>query len=239
MVGSSLSLAPNSKVELSLMAVDNKAKVHGARNDSLTLNLKPETKTRVEQTGVRLLNRIDLPPGRYQLRVAARDTVNAALGSIVYDLEIPDFYKQPLSISGLAITSMSGSAIMTARPDDQLKAVLPASPIAIRTFPQNDEIALFAEVYDNTGKTAHKVDIVTSIITDEGKVVFKTEDERDSSELQGSKGGYGYTVRIPMTDVAPGLYVLNVEARSRLGNNVSATRQVRVRVVPPMGGPRQ
>jgi hypothetical protein len=222
-----------------MMAIDNNAKVFGARNDALTLNLRPDTKTRVEQTGVRMLNRVDLPPGRYQVRIAARDTANAALGSVIYDLEVPDFYKQPISLSGIAMTSMSGSALMTAKPDEQLKAVLPAAPIAIRTFPQNDEMALFAEVYDNSGKTPHKVDIVTSIVTDDGKTVFKTEDERDSSELQGAKGGYGYTARIPMNDIAPGLYVLNVEARSRLGNNVTATRQVRFRVIPPVGGPRQ
>jgi VWFA-related protein len=239
MGGRGLSLAANSKVDISLMAVDNKAKVHGARNDALSLNLRPETKARIEQTGLRVLNRLNLPPGRYQLRVAARDSVNTALGSVIYDLEVPDFYKQTFSVSGLAMTSMSGSAMMTAQPDEQLKSVLPAAPIGLRTFPQNDEIALFAEVYDNSGKAPHKVDIVTSVLTDEGKVLFKTEDERDSSELQGAKGGYGYTTRIPLSDVPPGLYVLSVEARSRLGTDIAATRQVQFRVVPAVRGPQQ
>ena len=65
------------------------------------MNLRPETRARVEQTGVRLLNRIDLPPGRYQLRVAARDTGRRRVGSVIYDLEVPDFYKLPFSMSGL------------------------------------------------------------------------------------------------------------------------------------------
>ena len=123
------------------------------------------------------------------------------------------------------------SSMMTARPDEQLKAVLPAPPIAMRTFANNDELAVFAEVYDNSGKAPHKVDIVTSVLTDEGKPVFKTEDERDSAELQGAKGGFGYTARVPLSELSPGLYVLNVEARSRLGNNTSITRQVQFRIV--------
>ena len=237
--GRDLSLGTNSKVDISLMAVDNKAKIYGARTDSLTLNLKPETKSRVEQTGVRVLNRLELPVGRYQIRVAARDSVKNLVGSVIYDLEVPDFYKQPIALSGLTMTSLAGAAMMTARPDDQLKMVLPAPPIALRVFTQNDELAVFAEVYDNSGKTPHKVDIVTSVLTDEGKTVFKNEDSHDSSELQGAKGGYGFTTRVPLSEIAPGSYVLNVEARSRLGNDITTTRQAQFRIVSPVLSPQR
>lgn len=241
LLGRSLSLANGSRLDVSYMAVDNKAKAHGARNDSITLNLRPDTKTRIEQTGLRMLNRMDLAPGRYQLRVAARDSGNTALGSVVYDLEVPDFYKAPMAMSGLTLTSLAGASMATMKPDEQLKSVLPAPPVALRAFPQNDEIALFAEVYDNSGKAPHKVDIVTSVITDDGKTMFKIQDERDSSDLQGGKGGYGYTARVPLSDIPPGLYVLSVDARSRLGEEPTATRQVLIRVVPPIPvrGPQQ
>jgi len=229
--GRDLTLGENSKVDISLMAIDNKAKIFGASNSSLTLNLRPETKARVEQSGVRVLNRVDLPPGRYQVRAAARDAGKNLLGSVIYDLEVPDFYKQNMSMSGVMLTSLAGAAMMTAKPDEQLKAVLPAPPVGLRTFPQNDEIALFTEIYDNSGKAPHKVDIATSVLTDEGKQVFKVEDQRDSSELAGAKGGYGYTTRVPLSDIPPGLYVLNVEARSRLGNDNVVTRQVQFRVL--------
>jgi VWFA-related protein len=231
LVGRDLTLDSNSKVEISYMAIDAKAKIWGAHTDSLTLNLRPESRARVEETGVRILNRLDLPPGRYQVRVAARDAAKAIVGSIITDVDVPDFYKQPIGLSGIALTSMSGSASMTARPDDQLKAVMPAPPIAQRSFPQNDEVALFAEVYDNSGGTAHKVDIVTTVLTDEGKVLFKNEETRDSSELQGARGGFGYTTRVPMSDLAPGPYVLRVEAHSRLGQEPTVTREIQFTVV--------
>jgi hypothetical protein len=152
---------------------------------------------------------------------------------------VPDFYKQQFSLSGVALTSLAGAAMMTAKPDEQLKAVLPAPPIGLRTFPQNDELALFAEIYDNSGKAPHKVDIVTSVQTDEGKIVFKTEDQRDSSELAGAKGGYGYSTRVPLSEIPPGLYVLNVEAKSRLGKDAADKRQVQFRVVSAVRGPQQ
>ena len=51
-----------------------------------------------------------------------------------------------------------------------------------------------------------------------GQSVFQSREERDSSELGGSSGGYGFSARIPLKDIAPGLYVLRVEAQSRVGD---------------------
>ena len=214
--GRDLALPPNGKVELSYLAVDAKGKTFGARNNSLTLNLKPETRDRVMKTGFRLLNRVDLPPGRYQMRVATHET-GGNVGSVLFDFEVPDFHKLPFSMSGLLITSLSGSAMVTAKGDDQTREVLPAPPIAQRTFPQNDEIAVFAEIYDDGKAAPHKIDIITMIRNDVGTIFFKNEEERDSKELEGKRGGYGYTARIPLTGLQPGPYVLSVEGRSRLG----------------------
>jgi hypothetical protein len=86
------------------------------------------------------------------------------------------------------------------------------------------------EVYDNQPQPPHKVDITTSVLTDEGRVVFKTAEERNSTELQGKSGGYGVTAQIPLTGFAPGLYVLKVEALSRAGTPVTVTREVPFRV---------
>jgi hypothetical protein len=133
-------------------------------------------------------------------------------------------------MSGLVLTSLSGASLATARVDEQLKAVLPVPPTAQRTFPQNDELALFAEIYDDGRAPDHKVDIVTTVRSDTGTVLFMSEEERASDELQGQRGGYGYTSRVPLTDLPAGLYVLRVEARSRIGDHTAASREVRFRV---------
>jgi hypothetical protein len=231
--GRDLRMAQNDQLQVSYVAIDAQGKVRGGNTDALTMNLKPETKTRIGEHGVRMLNRIEIPPGRYQLRVAAHDGGGGAIGSVLYDLTIPDFMKAPIGMSGIVLTSAASSLRPTVRPDEQLRAVLPASPVANRFFPQNDEIALFAEVYDNSARTPHKVDITTTITTDEGKVLFKADEERDSSDLGGRSGGYGFTAKIPMKDLPPGSYVLTVAARSRVSPNPSVERQVRIAVTDP------
>ncbi len=236
--GRDMKLDANSKILLSYIALDANGKVKGGNTDSLTLtNLKPESKARIERTGLRMLNRLDLPPGKYQLRIAAHDPSGGNVGSVQYDLDVPDFVKAPFSISGLVLTSASGSAFPTAKADEQLKPMLPGPPIALRTFPQNDEIALFAEVYDNAGASPHKVDITTTVTTDEGKVLFKTDEVRDSTDLGGKRGGYGYTTRVPLKDLALGSYVLKVEARSRLGATPPVARELQFSVEAPRPAP--
>jgi VWFA-related protein len=242
MRGRDLKPGANDKLELSYMAFDAQGKVRGGNTDAITLNLKPETKARVEQTGIRLLNRLDLPPGRYQLRFAAHDTNGGNIGSVLYDLEVPDFSKGgALNMSGVVLTSMTAAVQPTARPDEQLRDVLPGPPAALRSFPQNDVVALFAEVYDADGDKPHKVDIMSTVTSDTGQVLFKADEQRDSADLGGKRGGYGYTAKIPMKDLPPGAYVLKVEARSRLGAGATTAREVRFAVdgAPPAPGQRQ
>src|SRR3954465_15445093 len=236
--GRDMKVDPNSKILLSYLAIDANGKVKGGNTDSLTLtNLKPESKARIEQTGLRMLNRLDLPPGKYQLRIAAHDSGGGNVGSVQYDLDVPDYAKAPFSISGLVLTSPSGSALPPVKADEQLKPMLPGPPIARRSFPQNDEVVLFTQVYDNAGATPHKVDITTTVTTDEGRVLFKTEETRDSTDLGGKRGGYGYTTRVPMKDLAPGSYVLKVDAKSRLGNTPPVARELQFTVEAPRPAP--
>jgi hypothetical protein len=231
LLGRDLTLGPKSRVEVSFLAFDAHGNVHGARNQALALDLRPETRTRVEQTGIRLLNRVELPPGRYQLRVAARDPGKGSVGAVTYNLEVPDFSEQEIGLSGLTVTSLAGDDMFTPRQDDQLADVLPAAPVALRTFPQHDELALFAEMYDR-GSGEREVTLGSTVLAADGRVVHETKERIDASALDAAKRRYRYSVRIPLDDFAPGRYMLNVEARSSIGNTRPAIRQIAFTVAP-------
>jgi hypothetical protein len=145
-VGDNLNLSEKNSLELSYMALDTKREMRAGNSDRLSLNLRPETRVRAQQTGIRILNRMDLDPGRYQVRVASHDSMGGAVGSVTWDLEVPDFSKDPLMMSGIVLTSVTSSGYGQGRTDAE---GVPAQPTALRAFPQDDELALFAEVYDN------------------------------------------------------------------------------------------
>lgn len=222
----------NNQLEIVVTAADYGGKSFPGDRATLTLAMKPDSVQRLRAGGFRILNSIDLPPGRYQLRVAARESNTKRAGSVVYDLDVPDFTKDKLALSGLALTSATSGLVPTARPKDPLAKMLPGPMTTWRDFVQGDEIAIFAELYDNI-KQAHKVDIETSLRSEGGQAVFETKEERDSSELAGGPGGYGFTARVPLKEVPPGLYVLRVTGKARIGDQEQVTRETVVRVLAP------
>ena len=217
-------------LEVGFSAVDAKGKAYPGERNTINLTLKPDTLARVKARGFRVVSQIDLPPGRYQLRVASAESSGQS-GSVLYDLEVPDFYKAPLTMSGLAITSTTAGQTPTARSKDPLKDFLPAPPTASREFLRSEELALFAEFYENApGAPAHKIDITTTVRAEDGRVVMQNQEERSSTELQGGRGGYGFSARLPLTDLAPGTYVIHVEAKSRTASEKGVGRDVQIRV---------
>lgn len=224
----------NGSVELSVLAVDRDGKVKNGTRQTIGLPLKPGSLGLVQSTGIRLITRLDLPAGRYQLRIGALDTGSQRAGSIHYDLEVPDFSEGPLAMSGLVLTSSLAGVTPTAGGfvDEELKQALPGPPTVGRQFQVGEELALLAEVYDNDLATPHKVDITTTVRSDDGREILRQQDERDSKEVQGLRGGYGYTTRVPLKGLAPGLYVLKVEAQARVGKRATVAREVQFRVVP-------
>ena len=235
--GRDLRLDPIDKVAVTYALIDTDGKVRANATSSLSMAIEPDMKSRIAASSLRLLKRADVPPGRYQVRVAAHDQGGGSAGSVVADLNVPDFAKLPFSMSGVALTSASAATEPTVKFDELLKQVMPGPPVAARSFPQNEEVALYAEVYDNDAGRPHKVDITATVMSDDGKVMIKTEETRDASELQGSRGGYGYAARLALKDLPPGPYVLTVAARSRLGNVPSAERQVPFTVTAPGAEP--
>ena len=222
-------------IDMAVIAVDESGgKPKGGLNHSFNLPLLPATYQQVVQNGLRITSRMDLPPGRYQLRIGVAESNGKRAGSVHLDLEVPDFLSEPLTMSGLVLTSSLAGRVRTAvgNANDELRKALPGPPTVSREFRSGEELALLAEVYDNEDRTPHTVDITTSLLTDDGREVYRHEDQRSSAELGGRSGGYGHTARIPLQGMAPGLYVVRVEARSRLGKGPSASREVLIRIVP-------
>ena len=104
---------------------------------------------------------------------------------------------------------------------------MPLTPSASREFVRGDELSAFVEIYDNLGKTpAHRVVVTTTVLTDEGKAVFTSSDERGSDELSGTGRRYGHVSKVPLSALAPGRYVLRLEARPTIGNTAPILREV-------------
>jgi hypothetical protein len=222
----------SNRVEVVFSSIDESGTIRGGSRHVMSLDLRPETLAVARERGLRLVSDMALPPGRYQLRAAVAEQGGNRSGSVLYDLEVPDFQKPGLTMSGISLTSGIGASTPTVRPRDPLKDVLPGPPIAAREFDRVDVMALFVEFYENApGAPTHVIEISASLRGADGSVVFQDREERSSADLQGGSGGYGYSLQIPLRDVPPGVYVLRVEGRSRVEGAAPALgRDLLVRV---------
>ena len=136
-------------------------------------------------------------------------------------------------MSGVSLTAASARATPTVRPKDPLANVLPGPPTTVREFQRTDEIALFTEFYENAPNAPpHMLDCATTGRAEGGQVVFEDREARSSTDLQGTSGGYGYSLQIPLRGFSPGTYVVRVEGRSRAtdtGTGISRDLLIRVR----------
>jgi VWFA-related protein len=212
-------------LEVSIVAADQRARVQGGDRQTFNLNLMPETHARVSRTGVRLLSQLELPPGRYQIRVGAHEATGQAIGTVPYDVEVPDYSKTPFALSGVLLTSSSAGIYTTANQDAEWSGLLPAPPIVSRTFSPSETLTWFAEVYDNTSQQAHAINYTTSVQdARDGRTLLTSRDNRVIQA--GSRGiAQGFTTSLPLRDLMPGMYVLHVEA-SATGGTQTASRDV-------------
>ena len=124
----------------------------------------------------------------------------------------------------LLLTSSHAGRTPTSIDAPSLSKLLPGPPTTIRTFALDETLVVFADVYDNDAAHAHTVDLSTRIRSDDGTQVFVTREERNSADADKSTGVYKYQARVPLQVLVSGIYVLTVEARSRLGGDARGSR---------------
>jgi VWFA-related protein len=227
--GRDLVLDGNNKVNLSYVALDMSGKVHASGVKTMDLAIREASRRAVTEHGLRLVTELELPPGHYQLRLAAHDPSANRSGSVFWDLDVPDFTKPAIAMGNLILTAASAGRTPTSLDAPSLKDLLPGPPTASREFALEDTLAVFTEVYDNETSRPHTVDLSATIRADDGTQVFVTREERESPSGGAGQHVYAYLARIPLQDLAAGRFVLTVEARSRLGDKVTRELQFTIK----------
>jgi VWFA-related protein len=224
--GSALKLAPKDRIELSYMAVDRWGTTRAVERRAFTLTFTDAMRSRVEQTGLRLFGRMQLPRGVYEVRVAAHQP-GGATGAAAAEVEVPDYTGLPLSISDFVIASSHGRTLTTLEEDPILRRALPSQPTVDRRFSPPETLTVFGEIYDSHWILSREIGVTQIVRSADGRIVNRAE-----SALQTSnRGRFYYTGTLRLANFAPGKYVLGIEAYTRDGVPASASQQLDFEVV--------
>ena len=129
-----------------MVTIDANGHAANGTQAALALKLTAEELARVKTTGLRWQSALDLTPGHYQLRVAARALGSARRGLAIAELDVPDLVTPEVGMSGIALTSLpSVLAINSGRKPPFARLTGP--PTAVREFVTGDRITAVAQVY--------------------------------------------------------------------------------------------
>jgi hypothetical protein len=159
--------------------------------------------SRVPGETSRFVSTIPVPPGVYRLWVGGVETSSRVSGSVMTDIEVPDFNRPMLSLSGITVSSGE-------------------PPLAGRHFSASDELSLCGEIYDRRRRTGPVVATLT-VSSAAGRAVYQTP-------FVPTRPPVGHCARIPVTQLGAGSYVATVEAVSTAPRRVSVARTVAFQV---------
>jgi len=170
-----------------------------------------------------VLSRLDLEPGRYQLRLAAESSLQQKSGSVFYDIDVPDFSKSALSLSGLVVSVVNGVAVA---PRDKLVSLMPVVPTTEREFGSGDEASVFLRVYQPGRNPIAPVEMTVTLVDGAGVKVVDRRETLGPDRFATARAA-DYRIDLPIASLARGPHLLTVGATQ---GKASAQRQLRVTV---------
>jgi VWFA-related protein len=172
-----------------------------------------------------LASRLNLPPGRYEIRVAIDSPATGRTGSVYSSVTIPDFVKEPLTLSGVVLSRLPPPGAVA---NDPLGHIVPVIPTALREFAPTDRVTAFARIYQGGKAPTGPVRLTTRLVDEGGREVFGATTPLGADDFLDARAA-SYRFELPLARLAPGAYLLSLEATS---GKTTIQRTVTLRVVP-------
>jgi VWFA-related protein len=165
----------------------------------------------------------NLPPGLYQVRVAVREYKSGRAGSANAWIEVPDLSKKKLSMSSLLLGELTRAASANASTNGAFGTVL-LSPG--HGFHRDSTLRFIVFVYNAAiSQTDQKADVAVQVqVIRDDQPVLTTALRKVSNEGVTDLTRIPYAAEIPLSDLQPGRYVLQVTVIDRISKQ-SSSRQ--------------
>jgi hypothetical protein len=151
-----------------------------------------------------LITRLDLPPGRYELRAAAKDVATGTIGSVFSFVDVPDFSDGPLTMSGLLLHHEPAPAVV----DNPIAYVVPVVPTVARAFTRDDGVHAFLRIYQS--HDPQPVTVTTRVIDTANWTVVEQRSDLSADAFLAHSADVD--VPLPLSQLAPGHYLLTIKA---------------------------
>jgi len=207
-------------VKLRVTAYDLNGKQRASEYFDADVVLRP---TASGEATYELLSRLDLKPGRYEIRTAAQSSLTEKTGSVFYDIEVPHLSKGRLALSGVVVSVAPDRAVA---PRDKLAAVVPVIPTCQRDFRTDDHVTAYLQLYQPGEQLLSPVQLAVTVTNSAGVKLIERHDTLAADRFTKDRTA-GTLLAVPVANLRPGPYLLTIEAAQQ---KISVRRQVRFTV---------
>jgi VWFA-related protein len=169
-----------------------------------------------------VVSRLTLKPGRYEVRVALDAAPNQS-GSVYTFVDVPDFAKQPLSLSGLVFAVAPG---LPSAGREAFANLLPLVPTAQRELARTDKASAFLQVYQDADRLPLPATVTARITDSSDRILFDQVTQLPADRF-ADKRGADFRLELPVERLERGEYLLTIEATQ---NQNTARRGLRFTV---------
>jgi hypothetical protein len=220
-------------IDLVILPLGIGGKVYPMVKGHVRLALPKADAEAVRAHGLRAVERVTLPPGTYQLHVAARETGRGTSGSVICDVVVPDLSAPGLAMTPIILSSGKARRMPSANRDDQLvRALGGGPPTTARVFQRDETLTAYAEVVDAGASTIRDVELVTIVKDAHDREVVHSARPNAAQRVEAGHS-FPYAVDIPLRALPPGRYTLRAEARAT-GALAPAARELRFEIASPV-----
>jgi VWFA-related protein len=162
-------------------------------------------------------------PGLYELRMAAHRTAVDVNGSVYLTVDVPDFAKLPVSLSGVVLSTSPWPVFGL---KDEFATLIPVKPTIDREFPRGQRVRAFVRVYQGGKGKLADLSVRVRIVDDHDRAVLDRAEALPPAKFTVGRGA-DLIVDLPTMTLAPGPYLLTFD--TAIGK-AAARREVRFSV---------
>jgi len=182
--------------------------------DTVKLNLSAAED--VKKKTVQYETSLELPPGRFRLKVVVRENAAGTLGSFETDLVVPNLAKLPLKLSSIVLGNGFVPGVKRDDRNPLLSGGQELSPNIARVLSPAQHLYLYYEVYDpatrpNSANAASPVRLLSNVVFFRGSQRVLETPLLEANELAaGDRKAAAFRLDIPPADLPPGLYTCQI-----------------------------
>jgi VWFA-related protein len=152
---------------------------------------------------------VDLTPGLHHIRAIVRSAALKRTGTVFTDVDVPDFAKARLSLSGVVLHSDQPETVGGI---ETLRGLVPSVPTTRRTLAATEHVTAALAIYQGGSTPPVAVVLTTQITDDHDQTVFEHIETLAADQFGGIFRPAVSTLSLPLNQLPAGRYLLSFEA---------------------------